>query len=191
MGHISARHDERELGNTLYLAEFFQTDAAINRGNSGGPMFDMSGKVIGIVSHIKSESGGYEGLGFAVTSNTARSLMLEKKTFWSGINAISMTPVLARAINYPLKHGALVQQVAKESPAGLAGIRGGSVLSTIGKKKMLLGGDVIVSVLGIPLKSKKNLLEIRWQVREMKNDTPIPVKIYRAGAFMEKSLLRQ
>jgi S1-C subfamily serine protease len=66
------------------LAEFFQTDAVINTGNSGGPMFDMTGRVIGIVSHNISKSGGSEGLGFVVTLNTARQLLLDKKSFWSG-----------------------------------------------------------------------------------------------------------
>ena len=67
------------------LAEFFQTTATINTGNSGGPMFDMNGEVIGIVSHNISKSGGSEGLGFVVTLNTAKQLLLEKKSFWSGL----------------------------------------------------------------------------------------------------------
>ena len=68
--------------------EFFQTDASINQGNSGGPMFNMNGEVIGIVSHILSKSGGFEGMGFAVTSNSAKQLLLEEKRIWSGVDIL-------------------------------------------------------------------------------------------------------
>jgi S1-C subfamily serine protease len=84
VGHISARWPANTVYPAMPLAEFFQTDAVINTGNSGGPMFDMTGRVIGIVSHNISKSGGSEGLGFVVTLNTARQLLLDKKSFWSG-----------------------------------------------------------------------------------------------------------
>ena len=167
VGHISARHLATEMGDDFLLGEFFQTDAAINRGNSGGPVFNTSGKLIGIVSHIQSKSGGYEGLGFAVTSNTARRLMLERKGFWSGINGISVTPTLAKAINFPLKHGVLVQKVAEESAARQAGIQGGSIPAQVRDKKLLLGGDIIVSVLGIPIKSEKSIRQIREKIEQI------------------------
>ena len=77
-GIISARWAPNTVYRTMPLAEFFQTTATINTGNSGGPMFNMAGDVIGIVSHNISKSGGSEGLGFVVTLNTARQLLLEK-----------------------------------------------------------------------------------------------------------------
>jgi S1-C subfamily serine protease len=73
-GHISARHSSDNKTIDAALMEFLQTDAAINQGNSGGPMFNMNGEVIGIVTRILSQSGGSEGLGFAATSKMARQL---------------------------------------------------------------------------------------------------------------------
>jgi len=91
VGWISARWPPNTVYKTMPLAEFFQTDAVINTGNSGGPIFNMAGEVIGIVSHNISKSGGSEGLGFLVTMNTAKQLLLEKKSFWSGLEGQLLT----------------------------------------------------------------------------------------------------
>ena len=78
-GHISGRRTLNKLNENTMGAEFLQTDAAINSGNSGSPMFNLKGEVVGIVSNIMSRSGGSEGLAFAATSNTARRVLLEQK----------------------------------------------------------------------------------------------------------------
>src|SRR6266850_2006400 len=84
-GWISARWAANTVYKSMPLAEFLQTNATINTGNSGGPMFNLAGEVIGLVSHNISKSGGSEGLGFVVTINTAKQLLLEKKSFWGGL----------------------------------------------------------------------------------------------------------
>src|SRR5262249_38699074 len=91
VGYISARRNPNKFYSGLSRSEFFQTDAAINEGNSGGPMFNMRGEVIGIVSHILSKSGGSEGLGFVVTSNLASKLLLERNPFWSGVEGVLLS----------------------------------------------------------------------------------------------------
>ena len=84
-GHVSGRHTLKKRSENTTAVEFLQTDAAINSGNSGSPIFNFVGEVMGIVSNIMSRSGGSEGLAFAATSNTARRLLLEQKPFWSGM----------------------------------------------------------------------------------------------------------
>src|SRR2546428_13848763 len=100
VGYISARRKPNATLSGMSRAEFFQTDAAINQGNSGGPLFNMQGEVIGIVSYILSHSGGSEGLGFAVTSKVARQL-LEQKSFWSGVSGYMLSGDLAQGFNVP------------------------------------------------------------------------------------------
>jgi len=96
--------------------EFLQTGAAINRGNSGGPVFNLSGEVVGIVSQILTKSGGSEGIGFAASSKIARQLLLDQKMFWSGVEGMLIEGDLARALNLPQAAGFLIQRVAKGSP---------------------------------------------------------------------------
>ena len=115
-GHISGRY---RPGNKVVGAsaiEFLRTDAAINGGNSGGPVFNLSGEVVGIVSQILTKSGGSEGIGFAATSKIARQLLLDQKMFWSGVEGMLIEGDLARALNLPQAAGFLIQRVAKGSP---------------------------------------------------------------------------
>jgi len=115
-GHISGRY---RPGNKVVGAsaiEFLRTDAAINSGNSGGPVFNLSGEVVGIVSQILTKSGGSEGIGFAATSKIARQLLLDQKMFWSGVEGMLIEGDLARALNLPQAAGFLIQRVAKGSP---------------------------------------------------------------------------
>jgi serine protease Do len=146
VGHLSGRH--RLNGNTegMTSVEFLQTDAAINGGNSGGPMFDMDGNLIGIVSSIMTHSGGSEGMAFATAANTAKRLLLERKPFWSGIDGLVVTGDLAKALNVPQAAGVLVQRIGDGSIGSRLGINPGTLRVTIQGADILLGGDVILSV---------------------------------------------
>src|SRR5437870_4839515 len=148
VGWISARYPPNTVYRAMPLAEFFQTTAPINQGNSGGPMFDLAGRVIGIVSHNISKSGGSEGLGFVVTSNSARRLLLEDKTFWTGIEGHVVTGELAEILNVPQPAGYLVKTVAKGSPAWMAGIQGGDRAARINGEDLVVRGDIILAVGG-------------------------------------------
>lgn len=150
VGYVSGRHKPNSRYGGLFEAEMLQTDASINQGNSGGPMFNMDGMVIGIVSHIMSQSGGSEGLGFVITSNMAQDLLLRKKHFWSGITGFLLAGELAELFNVPPPGtGLLVQKVAKDSPAEKLGLRGGSFAVELGQHSLILGGDIILEVNGI------------------------------------------
>lgn len=145
-GHISGRRGLNKESVTEMSIEFLQTDAAVNGGNSGSPMFDMNGQVVGIVSTIMSQSGGSEGLAFATASNTAKRFLLERKPFWSGIDGLLVTGDLAKALNLPQPSGFLVQRIGEGSVGSRLGIQGGTLRANVQGADLLLGGDVILSV---------------------------------------------
>jgi len=181
VGYISARRRPNATLSGMSRAEFFQTDAAINQGNSGGPLFTMQGEVIGIVSHILSHSGGSEGLGFAVTSKVARQL-LEQKSFWSGVGGYMLSGDLAKVFNLPPPGaGLLVQRVAAGSPAEKIGLKGGTTRASIGDDDLVVGGDVILSVMGITLSEPSSLAVIRQKLTELNVNDPVQVTVLRGG----------
>jgi S1-C subfamily serine protease len=185
VGYISARRRPNVVYSGLSLAEFFQTDAAINEGNSGGPMFNMAGEIVGIVSSIISKSGGSEGLGFVATSNMARQLLLQRRSFWGGLAGYFITRESAKVLNVPPPgEGMLVQRVARNSPAALMGLRGGTMKATLGGENVVLGGDIVLTVQGIPF-SIKNYEKIRDVVSRLETGDLIKVKILRAGELLD------
>ena len=109
-----------------------QTDAAINQGNSGGPLLDQNGNVIGINEQIATPSGSFSGLGFAIPIDTAKSVMQQLKTTGTvkhaflGIEGQTITPPLAKALNLPAQQGVLVVRVQPGTAAAAAGIKGGT-----------------------------------------------------------------
>ncbi len=183
-GIVSARYKPGELDTELGMSELIQTDAAINTGNSGGPMFNEQGEVIAIVSHIISLSGGNEGLGFAVTSNMSKKLLLEDKPVWSGLDGIIITK-LAKILNVPQSAGYLVQHVAHNSIAYKLGIQGGSIPTTIYETHFLLGGDIIIEMLGVTIENKPDTFKnIRKKLSLLNRGDEITVKVLRKGKII-------
>jgi len=145
VGIISGFREFDRLYDGTVLAEYIQTDAAINSGSSGGPTFDSKGRVIGIASRILSRSGGSEGLGFVVAINTAKALLSQSDHPWVGIEAVFLDhDAVAKLLNRDLEGGLLVIRVASGSPADRAGLRGGSIPAKLGDEDVLLGGDLII-----------------------------------------------
>jgi serine protease Do len=186
VGWISARWGPNTIYKEMPLAEFFQTDAVINQGNSGGPMFNMAGEVIGIVSHNISKSGGSEGLGFVVTVNTAKTLLLEQRSVWSGLEGRLLTNDLADIFNLPPKAlGYLVKTVAAGSLGEAIGLRGGTKVAIIDGDRIVVGGDVILKVQGIPVNDFASYERIRAALMGLSPGATITVTILRAGATTE------
>jgi serine protease Do len=187
VGHLSARRQANATYGGVTTAELFQTDAAINQGNSGGPMFNLEGEVIGVVSHILSRSGGSEGMGFVVTSNLARKLLLAEPSVWSGLEGYLLTGELARALNLPgTTAGVLVQRVASNSPADQFGLRGGHLSVAIGEDVIVLGGDVVLAVQGVTLQSEGAYEAIRRRLIEARDaNGSIRVVVLRGGELIE------
>jgi serine protease Do len=184
-GYISARWAPNTVYKTMPMAEFFQTDAVINTGNSGGPMFNKKGEVIGIVSHNISKGGGSEGLGFVVTMNTAKQLLLEKRSFWGGLEGFFLSDELGDLLNLPNRaSGFIVKSVAKDSPGDQIGLRGSRMLVRIAGQDVPLGGDIIMTVEGIPMASA-NLAKIRDMLAGLPSGALYKLSILRAGDVLE------
>jgi len=137
----------RSLPNDTYTP-FIQTDVAVNPGNSGGPLFDTAGRVVGINSQIFSRSGGYMGLSFAIPINEAMRVVeqLKQRGFvergWLGIQFQEVNQDLARSFGLDRPRGALVAQVTKGSPAEKAGIKTGDVIVAYGDKQIVDSRDL-------------------------------------------------
>jgi len=184
-GIISGRHAEHGFSNDGKSLEFFQTDASINTGNSGGPMFNYKGEVIGIVSSILTRSGGFEGIGFAATSNVARELLTSRGSVYFGIESMVLTYEMARILNVPQESGLLVQHVVGNSPAGKLGIRGGFRKVIMDDQEFMLGGDIILQVDDIIVTGEESLYKI-WEHLSSTNTTVThTIKVLRDGEIRE------
>ena len=190
VGHISGRMPA-DLVVSGGPMEMLQTDAAINQGNSGGPMFNMKGEVVGIVSRILTQSGGFEGIGFAISSNVASRVLLTGKSFWTGIDGVLLHDTLATIFNLPQSAGFLVQQVAARSPAALLGLQPGTVRARIGSEDMLVGGDIILGVSGIPITpTNASLEQIQNQLSQLRQGDTLRVSVLRGGKVVRLSAAR-
>ncbi len=159
------------ITSSFKLVDAIQTDAPINRGNSGGPMFNAAGEVIGINAQIRSESGTAEGVGFAIPINAARRSMEqlvqtgEVRYAWLGVTTQSVTPRIADRFGLAETNGAAVQSVVGGSPADKAGLRGGTGEQEFDGLPFCPGGDVIVAVDGQPVQSAEDVVRAVNQVR--------------------------
>ena len=164
VGVVSATRSIPSLTSSYSLVDAIQTDAPINRGNSGGPMFDARGRVIGINAQINSDSGNAEGVGFAVPINSARRSMEqlvksgEVRYAWLGIKTQTLTPRLGEHFDYPVHAGAAVQTVVAGSPASDAGIRGGGAEKDFTGVLFRPGGDLIVAIDGMPVETADDVV---------------------------------
>ena len=155
------------LTSDYQLVDAIQTDAPINHGNSGGPLFDARGAVIGINAQIRTEANGNaDGVGFAVPIDSARRSMQQLLEHgrvayaYVGITSEDLTPTLARHFGYAVARGAVVDSVRAGSPGAKAGIRGGNSDVQVFDTPFTRGGDVIVAIDGFPVSSADDVVRI-------------------------------
>lgn len=181
-GYVSSFRRASAGKNPFTTTEFIQTDAAINQGNSGGPMFNLKGEVVGVVSHITTKSGGFDGIGYASSSNLVSKLLINNTMPWLGADMHSLTVEQSKVLNVPQKHGLLVQRVSSTSIFGRMGVRGGDVEAVLNGIKLILGGDVILSFNDITFNlDDDTLVKLSEFANGLANSPKFTVKVLRGG----------
>jgi S1-C subfamily serine protease len=183
-GIVSALQRQIQAPNGFSISDVIQTDAAINPGNSGGPLIDGAGQVIGINSQIESQSGGNEGVGFAVPIKTAADVISQLENGGSvhraylGITGGDITPDIAHALNLPVSQGVLIERVLNGGPADAAGIKGATGQATIAGQTFPVGGDIITKVDGKPVSGMDDVISA---VNDHKPGDEITLTIFSGG----------
>ncbi len=150
--------------NNFAINDAIQTDAAINHGNSGGPLLDLQGQVIGINSQIESDSGGNDGIGFAVPSNTVKSVVSQLiatgqvQHAYLGVGIATITDALSSQLGLPA--GVEVTQVTSGGPAADAGFKAADATTVVGGQEFPTGGDVITAVDGKAVSTSEELQSV-------------------------------
>ncbi len=165
VGVVSAINRTVKTDDDQVLRGVIQTDAAINRGNSGGPLLDSSGRLIGINSAIFSPSGTSAGIGLAIPVNKLKQIvpeLIQNGRFphpWLGIEGLGyeLYPELARALHLPVDQGLLIAQLYRNSPAVRAGLRGATEEVIYRQRWLLVGGDILTAIDGVPLRNWDDL----------------------------------
>jgi serine protease Do len=182
-GIVSSIRNEAPKG--LVPGRVIQTDAALNPGSSGGPLFNERGEVVGIASYIYSKSGGSEGLGFAIPSNTVRRRLFEKPLPYLGVSLRILPQPIMQVFNWPYPGAMLVERVRPESAAANAGLKAGVVDAVVGDSQVRLGGDLIIKV--GPYDAWKTE-EIGAWLAGLKAGDPVVYRVLREGQSVEVSV---
>ena len=185
VGVVSARRRIDSLTSQYSIVDALQTDAPITHGNSGGPLFDARGRVVGINAQIDTQSGGNEAsVGFAIPIDAAKRSMAQLEATgrvaygFAGVETEELTPSLARHFGFPVSRGAVVTSVGVGTPAERAGLHGGSRTVVFGDVSFRLGGDLVVAVDGEPVRNGDDV------VRAISTRLPgqtVAVTVYRNG----------
>jgi S1-C subfamily serine protease len=165
-GIVSALQRRITAPNKFQIDEVIQTDAAINHGNSGGPLLNANGDVIGVNAQIESESGGNVGIGFAIPIDTVKDVASQLiksgkvEHAYLGIDMVPINSDLADNFRVPVDKGVLVQHVVEGSPAAQAGLKGGTTQVVLAGQTYWLGGDVITKVDGQTVETSDQLASV-------------------------------
>jgi serine protease Do len=193
-GIISALGRTFNPGSSLFaIPEMIQTDAAVNPGNSGGPLLDSQGRVIGINTLILSRSGSSSGVGFAVPINMAKRvvpILIEEGEYhyaWLGITGQDLIPAIVEAMDLPAgTRGALVIEVGEGGPADEAGLRGSTETVEIKGRSLEIGGDIILAIDGTPVQDMDDV--IVYLVKSTRPGQEVDLSILRSGQEQKLTL---
>jgi S1-C subfamily serine protease len=187
-GVVSALGRTVQTGQTTVIDGAIQTDAAINQGNSGGPLLNSHGEVIGINSAIYTPSGTTAGIGFAIPISTAKQiaqdLITEGRVHRAsmGVEARVLTPPVAEALHLPVNEGLMLERVNPGGPAANAGLKGGDRQAILGMRRIVLGGDVVTAIDGRPITGQ---MDLNLALNRKRPGDIVKVEYYRDGKKLE------
>ncbi len=187
-GVVSALGRTVQTSQTTFIDEAIQTDAAINRGNSGGPLINTHGEVIGINSAIYTPTGTTAGIGFAIPISTAKNIANDLITdgrvhrAFLGVETLPVNSWLSEALDLPVKEGLLVERATKGGPAAAAGIRGGDRVAQAGMRRIYIGGDVIVAIDSQKITGQ---FDVNVILNRKRPGDIVTVTLYRGGKKMD------
>jgi S1-C subfamily serine protease len=182
-GIVSALHRDITSPNNYTITDTIQTDAAINHGNSGGVLLNLNGDVVGVTAQIDSESGGNDGVGFAIPSNTVKAIVSQLVSSGSvehaylGVHIVTIPSDVAPSLKVPA--GVAVQDVVSGSPASKAGLKAASGSTIVQGQSYPTGGDVIVAMNGKPVSTDEALQNA---VSSLKPGTKITLTVSHGGS---------
>jgi len=183
-GVVSALGRTVQTSQTTFIDQAVQTDAAINRGNSGGPLINSHGEVIGINSAIYTPSGTTAGIGFAIPINTAKRIAHDLITdgrvhqAFLGVETIPINESFAEALGLPAQEGLLVQTTTRGGPAAEAGIHGGDRVAQAGMRRFYVGGDVLTAIDGQKIASR---VDVDLMLNKKRPGDEVTVTLFRGG----------
>ena len=184
-GIISAIQRRITAPNGFSIDHALQTDAAINHGNSGGPLIDATGSVVGVNSQIETGTNGDSGnvgIAFAIPANTVKDVVAQilkngrVQHAYLGVSLQDISASVARALHLPISSGILIESVQPSTGAAKAGLKGGTVRTTIAGEDYMMGGDIIVGAAG---KAVGTTEELRDLIAARKPGDKITLEIYR------------
>jgi S1-C subfamily serine protease len=187
-GVVSALGRTVQTSQTTFIDQAIQTDAAINRGNSGGPLINTHGEVIGINSAIYTPTGTTAGIGFAIPINTAKRIAHDLITdgrvhqAFLGVETIPINESFAEALGLPAQEGLLVQTTSRGGPAAEAGIRGGDRVAQAGMRRFYIGGDVLTAIDGQKI---ANRVDVDLMLNKKRPGDEVTVTLFRGGKKMD------
>jgi S1-C subfamily serine protease len=187
-GVVSALGRTVQTSQTTFIDQAIQTDAAINRGNSGGPLINSHGEVIGINSAIYTPSGTTAGIGFAIPINTAKRIAHDLITdgrvhqAFLGVETIPINESFAEALGLPAQEGLLVQTTSRGGPAAEAGIRGGDRVAQAGMRRFYVGGDVLTAIDGQKI---ANRVDVDLMLNKKRPGEEVTITLFRGGKKMD------
>lgn len=185
-GVVSQRGRSLNAVGGYSIPNVIQIDVILNPGNSGGPLLNYHGEVVGITTAIATETGSFAGVGFAIPSNTiARELrsLIERGTYdhpWLGVQGLDLDAAIADAMGLKVTKGWLITEVVKDGPADKAGLKGGKTTARIDGQTIKIGGDVIIAIDGVSMRNGDDILA--YLEEHTSSGQTVAVKVVREGA---------